>query len=133
MPILAHFSERLLPFCNPVFGQVPSCPGTDILQFNIYNALFEINCFCNGFVRNFWVQRYRQDKRRYTVQFPANVCGNGCNALRLRRAKGTPKSPVLFWIREQGDKTHTYKSLSPDFFLLSQKNPLTQEQKFEAA
>ena len=30
----------------------------------------------------------------------ANVCGNGCNALRLRRAKLAPKSPVLFWIRE---------------------------------
>ena len=30
----------------------------------------------------------------------ANVCRGGCNALRLRRAKLAPKSPVLFWIRE---------------------------------
>ena len=30
----------------------------------------------------------------------ANVCGNGCNALRLRWAKLAPKSPVLVWIRE---------------------------------
>ena len=29
----------------------------------------------------------------------ANVCGNGCNALRLRWAKMAPESPVLFWIR----------------------------------
>ena len=32
----------------------------------------------------------------------ANVCGNGCNALRLRRVKLAPKSSVLFWIREKG-------------------------------
>ena len=30
----------------------------------------------------------------------ANVCRNGCNALRLRWVKLAPKSPVLFWIRE---------------------------------
>ena len=33
-------------------------------------------------------------------------CRDGCSALRLRRANGAPKSPVLFWIREKGDKTH---------------------------
>ena len=33
-------------------------------------------------------------------------CGSGCSALPLRWAKGAPKSPVLFWIREKGDKTH---------------------------
>ena len=31
----------------------------------------------------------------------ANVCGNGCNALRLRWVKMAPESPVLFWIREK--------------------------------
>ena len=33
-------------------------------------------------------------------------CGSGCSALPLRWAKGAQKSPVLFWIREKGDKTH---------------------------
>ena len=31
----------------------------------------------------------------------ANVCGNGCNALRLRRVKLAPGSSVLYWIREK--------------------------------
>ena len=31
----------------------------------------------------------------------ANVCGNGCKALRLRGAKMAPESSVLFWIREK--------------------------------
>ena len=31
----------------------------------------------------------------------ANVCGNGCNALRLRGAKLELKSSVLFWMREK--------------------------------
>ena len=33
--------------------------------------------------------------------FPANGCGNGCNALRLRGAKLELKSSVLFWMREK--------------------------------
>ena len=45
-------------------------------------------------------------KRQCTARTYAVHCGSGCSALRLRRAKGAPKSPVLFWIREQGDKTH---------------------------
>ena len=39
MPFLAYFSERLVPFCNPILGQVLGWPGTDVLQFIIYNAL----------------------------------------------------------------------------------------------
>ena len=31
----------------------------------------------------------------------ANVCGDGCNALRLRGAKLELKSSVLFWMREK--------------------------------
>ena len=31
----------------------------------------------------------------------ANVCGNGCNALRLRGTKLELKSSVLFWMREK--------------------------------
>ena len=45
--------------------------------------------------RNTWGKGFH--KKRL---FSANVCGNGCNALRLRRAKLAPKSPVLFWLRE---------------------------------
>ena len=33
-------------------------------------------------------------------------CRGGCSALRLRRAKGAQKSPVLFWTREKGGETH---------------------------
>ena len=32
-------------------------------------------------------------------------CRGGCSALRLRRAKGAQKSPVLFWTREMGGET----------------------------
>ena len=45
-------------------------------------------------------------------------CRDGCSALRLRRANGAPKSPVLFWIREKGDKTHI-KVTVPRKYLLS--------------
>ena len=55
--------------------------------------------------------------------FTANVCDGGCkrlrermqtfavkrgSALRLRWVKLVPKSPVLFWIREQGGEMHLY-------------------------
>ena len=41
----------------------------------------------------------------------ANVCRNGCNALRPRRAKLALKSPVLFCIREKGRKGSLYGAL----------------------
>ena len=48
----------------------------------------------------------------------ANVCGNGCNALRLRRAKLTLKSSVLFWIREKGGETHPLRVTIPPLMYL---------------
>ena len=41
----------------------------------------------------------------------ANVCRNGCNALRPRRAKLAPKSSVLLCIREKGKKGSLYGAL----------------------
>ena len=49
----------------------------------------------------------------------ARTCVEGCSALPLRWAKGAPKSPVLFWIREKGDKTHIWVTIAPRKFLLS--------------
>ena len=60
-----------------------------------------------------------QGRMQCTARADAVHCGDGCSALRLRRAKLTPKSPVLFWIREKGGKTRLYPSRkflpSPDF------------------
>ena len=47
-----------------------------------------------------------RERLQCTAGTVAVHCRDGCSALRLRRAKGAQKSPVLFWIREQGDKTH---------------------------
>ena len=46
------------------------------------------------------------EKRQCTARTDAVHCGDGCSALRLRWAKQTPKSPVLFRIREQGGEMH---------------------------
>ena len=42
-----------------------------------------------------------QGRMQCTAGAVALHCRDGCSALRLRRAKGTPKSSVLFWIREK--------------------------------
>ena len=47
-----------------------------------------------------------QGRMQCTARADAVHCGSGCSALRLRQAKQTPKSPVLFWIREQGGEMH---------------------------
>ena len=46
------------------------------------------------------------EKRQCTARTVAVHCGSGCSALRLRWVKLVPKSPVLFWIREQGGEMH---------------------------
>ena len=46
------------------------------------------------------------EKRQCTARTDAVHCGDGCSALRLRWVKLVPKSPVLFWIREQGGEMH---------------------------
>ena len=51
-----------------------------------------------------------QGRMQCTARADAVHCGDGCSALRLRWAKQTPKSPVLFWIREKGGKTRLYPS-----------------------
>ena len=53
----------------------------------------------------------------------ARTCVEGCSALPMRWAKGAPKSPVLFWIREKGDKTHIWVTIAPRKFLLSRYAP----------
>ena len=56
-------------------------------------------CFAGTFAST--CKRLRQRMQTFEAKV-ANVCGNGCNALRLRRAKLALKSSVLFWIREKG-------------------------------
>ena len=43
----------------------------------------------------------------------AKLCVDGCKALRLRWAKLTRKSSVLFWIREKGGTSHHKVHYSP--------------------
>ena len=52
------------------------------------------------------VDRYSalQGRMQCTAGAVALHCRDGCSALRLRWAKGTPKSSVLFWIREKGKR-----------------------------
>ena len=47
-----------------------------------------------------------QGRMQCTAGTVAVHCGSGCSALRLRWVKLVPKSPVLFWIREQGGEMH---------------------------
>ena len=47
-----------------------------------------------------------REKMQCTARTDAVHCRSGCSALRLRRAKGTAKSPVLFWMRDKGGETH---------------------------
>ena len=60
-------------------------------------------CFAGTFAST--CKRLRQRMQTFEAKV-ANVCGNGCNALRLRWVKLAPKSSVLFWIREKGEETH---------------------------
>ena len=45
-----------------------------------------------------------QGRMQCTAGAVALHCRDGCTALRLRRAKGTLKLSVLFWIREKGKR-----------------------------
>ena len=47
-----------------------------------------------------------QGRMQCTARTDAVHCGSGCSALRLRWVKLASKSPVLFWIREQGGEMH---------------------------
>ena len=49
-----------------------------------------------------------RERLQCTAGAVAVHCGSGCSALRLRWVKLASKSPVLFWIREQGGKMHLY-------------------------
>ena len=60
-----------------------------------------------------------REKMQCTARTDAVHCRGGCNALRLRRAKGTAKSPVLFWIRDKGGETHPIRvSVAPQIYLV---------------
>ena len=49
-----------------------------------------------------------QGQMQCTARADAVHCGDGCSALRLRRAKLTPKSLFLFRMRDKGEKMHLY-------------------------
>ena len=60
-----------------------------------------------------------QGRMQCTARTDAVHCRSGCSALRLRRAKGTAKSPVLFWMRDKGGETHPIRvSVAPQIYLV---------------
>ena len=67
-------------------------------------------CFAGTFAST--CKRLRQRMQTFEAKV-ANVCGNGCNALRLRWVKLALKSSVLFWIREKGGETHPLRVTIP--------------------
>ena len=79
-----------------------------------FHHLFTANVYDGGCKRlrermqTFAVKRGSALKGRMqcTARADAVHCGDGCSALRLRQAKQTPKSPVLFWVREKEEKAH---------------------------
>ena len=59
-----------------------------------------------------------QGRMQCTAGAVAVHCRKGCSALRLRWVKLAPISPVLFWIREEGEKIESLKPptwIFPDF------------------
>ena len=52
---------------------------------------------------------YLQGRMHVLARADASTCGDGCTYVRLRWAKLSPKSSVLFWIRERGGKTHSIR------------------------
>lgn len=62
--------------------------------------------------------RYLQGRMHLLARADALTCGDGCKYLRLRWAKLSPKSSVLFWIRDRGGKTHSIQvTIAPRKFL----------------
>ena len=88
--------------------------GKGIPQKVSFHHLFTANVYDGGCKRLRWqlqtfagkVANVCGEKRQCTAGTVAVHCGSGCSALRLRRVKLTPKSPVLFRIREKGGETH---------------------------
>ena len=79
--------------------------GEEILNKGVFSRKYlqgrlqvlagKVACVCGGCSA-------LQGRMQCTAGAVALHCRSGCTALRLRRAKGTPKSSVLFWIREKG-------------------------------
>ena len=71
--------------CTYLQGRMHVLARTDLFTANVYDD-----------------RRKRLRERLQTFAGAvANVCGDGCNALRLRGAKLEMKSSVLFWMREK--------------------------------
>ena len=83
---------------NPVLIRFPY--GSLIYIYNVYNP--DEGAFSRKYVQG------RLQVRAGTV---ASTCREGCKYVRLRWAKGAPKSPVLFCIREKGKKGSLYGAL----------------------
>ena len=62
--------------------------------------------------------KYLRERMQCTARTDAVHCKGGCSALRLRWVKQELKSPVLFWIREQGGKARHRGSIVLWRFLL---------------
>ena len=80
---------------NPI-GSVEKTWGSFLNEAYLRRTYLQGQMLNEGFSR----KRLRERLQSFAGAV-ANVCGNGCNALRLRWAKMAPESPVLFWIREK--------------------------------
>ena len=70
--------------------------------------------------------------RTHVFAFKVDQIGpGGCSALRLRWAKGTPKSSVLFWTREKGGETRPiWVTVAPLIYLVSIERALVAMRRF---
>ena len=118
LPSRQRFGSRALirGRCPPVTqssGSVEKHGGRNSTK-GVIHHLFTANVYDGGCKRLRWrLQTFAGkdanvcgEKRQCTARTDAVHCGSGCSALRLRWVKLVPKSPVLFWIREQGGEMH---------------------------
>ena len=81
---------------HPGFQCTASALAVHCVQNNLRCTYLQGQMLNEGFSR----KRLRERLQTFAGAV-ANVCGDGCNALRLRGAKLELKSSVLFWMREK--------------------------------
>ena len=96
----------MIPSFHAVFGlrQGDKTAKAKVIDYNDQVIMIRENLLFRGIPSPMYFQLSR--KRQCTAGTVALHCGSGCSALRLRWVKLVPKSPVLFWIREQGGEMH---------------------------
>ena len=87
---------------QPGFQCTASALAVHCVQNNLRCTCKDGCTYLQGQMLNEGFSRKRLRERLQTFAGAvANVCGDGCNALRLRGAKLELKSSVLFWMREK--------------------------------